>query len=221
MIRVEHVWKSYSLANGSRHQVFEDLSLTLPAKTNIGVVGRNGAGKSTLIRLLAGIERPERGRVVADGLVSPPLGLQSGITPNLTGRENARFVCRVKGDSPQTMARRIDYIQAFADVGNFFDEPLRNYSAGMRARVAFAISMAFDYDYYLIDELTSVGDEGFRHRADAAFDSKRERASIVLVSHSLASLRHWCQAGLYVKNGRVTYFDLIADAIKAYQRDNK
>lgn len=221
MIRVEHVWKSYEMEHGKRHTVYRDLCLTLPGKTNIGIVGRNGAGKSTLVRLLSGVDRPDRGQVISDGLISPPLGLQSGIAANLTGRENAKFVCRIRGDAPDTMLRRVAYIKAFADVGDFFEAPMRTYSTGMRARVAFAISMAFDYDYYLIDELTSVGDEGFRHRADAAFDSKRGKASIVLVSHSMAALRHWCEVGVYVKQGQVTYFDHIADAIRAYQRDNQ
>jgi capsular polysaccharide transport system ATP-binding protein len=220
MISVEGVYKSYLLHDGSRHLVYRDLWLQLPGQTNIGIVGRNGAGKSTLIRLLAKIDMPDRGRIISEGLISPPLGLQSGFSPILTGRDSARFVCRVRGDSADVMRQRIRYIQEFADLGEFFDRQTKTYSTGMRARLAFAISMAFDYNYYLIDELTSVGDEKFRRRADAVFRAKRGNSSIIIVSHSLETLQQWCDVGIYVRKGQVEYFDKIEKAISAYKKDN-
>ena len=220
MIKLEGVYKSYLLTNGDRHQVYKNIWLDLPSKKNIGIVGRNGAGKSTLMRLLGKIDLPDKGRIVSDGLISPPLGLQSGLSPILTGRDSAKFVCRLRGDSPENMKERMRYIEEFADLGEFFDRQTKTYSTGMRARLAFAISMAFDYQYYLIDELTSVGDEKFKKRADAVFRSKRGEASIIIISHSLETLRQWCDVGVYVKKGTLQYFDHIDDAIAAYKRDN-
>jgi capsular polysaccharide transport system ATP-binding protein len=220
MIRVENVRKSYLRPDGSRFIVYDDLSLTLPAKTNIGILGRNGAGKSTLMRLLGGIDRPDRGRITSDGRISPPLGLQGGVAPALSGRENAKFVCRVCGLQGPEMKERLTFIHQFSQLGDFFEQPVRIYSSGMRARLGFAMSMAFDYDYYLLDEITSTGDERFRMRADEAFRSKRDRASIILVSHGMGALREWCDVGLYVKDRQVHYYDDIDEAIDLYLRDS-
>lgn len=220
MIRVEHVRKSYLRPDGTRYVVYDDLSLTLPAKTNIGILGRNGAGKTTLMRLLAGIDRPDRGRITADGRISPPLGLQGGVSPVLSGRENAKFVCRVCGLDGAAMRERLAFIHEFSQLEDFFDQPVRTYSSGMRARLGFAMSMAFDYDYYLMDEITSTGDYRFKLRADEAFRSKRDRASIILVSHGMSTLREWCDVGLYVKDRKVHYYDNIDEAIDLYLRDS-
>ncbi|SHG84954.1 capsular polysaccharide transport system ATP-binding protein [Hydrocarboniphaga daqingensis] len=219
MIKVEGVYKSYKLPNGKRHHVYRDLWLTLPGKTNIGIVGRNGAGKSTLVRLLSKMDQPDQGRITCEGLISPPIGLQSGFLPQLSGRDSARFICRIRGDDYKTQAARVEYIRALADIGPFFDQPTQSYSTGMRARLAFAISMAYDYEYYLIDELTGVGDESFRLRSDAIFQSKRGRSSIILISHSLETLRQWCDVGLYVHNGTVKYFNDINQAITEYKKE--
>ncbi|MGQ0622863.1 MAG: ABC transporter ATP-binding protein [Panacagrimonas sp.] len=219
-ISLEGVWKSYLMPDGSRHQIYSDLWLKLPPKTNVGIVGRNGAGKSTLMRLMSGADHPDRGRVRVEGRVSPPIGLTGGVSPWLSGRENAKFVCRIRGDDLALMRERLAFIHEFSELGAFFEHPIKTYSTGMRARLTFAISMAFDYDYYLMDEITSTGDEKFRRRADAAIRIKRDRASIVLVSHSMETLRLWCQVGLYVKRGTIQYFDNISHAIEAYLRDN-
>lgn len=221
MISLEGVWKSYLLPDGSRHQIYRDLWLKLPAKTNIGIVGRNGAGKTTLVRLISGVDKPDSGKVVTDGRISPPMGLAGGTSPWLSGRENAKFVCRIRGDSKDMMNQRLAFIHEFSELGKFFEQPVKTYSSGMRARLTFAISMAFEFDYYLMDELTSVGDEKFRRRADAAFHAKRASASIILVSHAMETLRQWCDVGIYVKRGEVQYFDRISHAIDAYLRDNK
>lgn len=220
MIRFEGVSKWYPLDRGGRHYIYRDLSLDLPARTNIGILGRNGAGKSTLIRMLAGIDPPNDGRIVADGRISPPIGLGNGLSPWLSGRENAKFVSRIFGDSPDAMRERMEFVREFAQIGDFFDQPVRTYSSGMKARMGFAISMAFDYDYYLIDEVTAVGDERFRRRAAAMFESKRGHAGVLLVSHNVDSLRQQCTAGLHIRKGVVTFHDDIDEAIHAYRRDN-
>jgi capsular polysaccharide transport system ATP-binding protein len=221
MIEIDGVSKWYDLPRGGRHHVYRDLSLALPARTNIGILGRNGAGKSTLIRMLAGIDPPSAGEIRCQGRISPPIGVSGGLSSWLTGSENARFVCRIFGDSAEVMARRLQFIKEFAQLDHYFEQPIRTYSSGMRARFGFAVSMAFDYDYYLIDEVTAVGDERFRRRANAMFASKRGVAGILLVSHNVESLREQCRVGLHIHDGEVHYFDDIEDAIRAYRKDNR
>ena len=221
MIRLEKVSKCYVRPDGSRHWIYRDLDLELPPRTNVGILGRNGAGKSTLIRLLSGVDTPDRGRVYTQGRISPPVGLSSGFSPWLSGRENAKFVCRIHGDDVALIAKRLDFVKRFSELGDFFEQPIKTYSTGMRARLAFAVSIAFDYDYYLLDELTSVGDEKFRRRADATFRAIRDRASVILVSHGMETLRQWCDVGLYVRSGEVLRYERIAHAIDAYLRDQK
>lgn len=221
IIRLDKVAKFYTRPDMSRHWIYRDLDLSLPEKTNVGIVGRNGAGKSTLMRLLSGVETPDQGQVTVNGSVSPPVGLSSGFSGWLSGRENAKFVCRIHGDEGALLEERLQFIRDFSELGAFFEQPIKTYSSGMRARLAFAISMSFDYDCYLMDEITSVGDEKFKRRASAAFTALRARASIILVSHSLGTLRKWCDAGLYIRDGRVHYYDQISDAIDAYLQDQK
>ncbi len=220
MIEFVDLDKWFRMTDGSRHYVYRDLSLRLPAKTSIGVVGRNGAGKSTLVRMLAGTEDPSSGKIICQGRISPPIGLSGGLSKWLTGRENAKFVCRVFGDPADVMRERLEFICDFAQVGKHFDQPVRTYSSGMRARVGFAISLAFEYDYYLIDEVTAVGDERFRRRAAAILASKRERAGVLQVSHNVELLREQCQAGLYVRDGGAVYFADIDEAIDAYRKES-
>lgn len=221
MIKVERITKSYPLQGFSRYYVFRDLSLELPSRTHIGIIGRNGAGKSTLLRLLGGMELPEKGRVSADGLISPPLGLSSGFAQKLPGLDNARFICRVNGDDAAATHERVRFIREFSELGEFFDRPVETYSSGMRARLAFSISMSFEYDYYLIDELTAVGDQKFRQKAQATFAEKKGRASIIMVAHNLEQLKRDCEVGVYLKQDGAMYFDDIGQAIAAYQKDQK
>lgn len=221
MIRLENVSRCYVRPDGSRHWVYRGVDLDIPSGVNVGIVGRNGAGKSTLLRLFSGVDRPDRGRVWTRVRVSPPVGLTSGFAHSISGRENAKFVCRIRGDRGHLLRERLDFIKRFSELGDFFEQPVRTYSSGMRARLAFAVSMSFDYDCYLLDEITSVGDEKFRARADAAFRDLRARASIVLVSHNLQTLRQWCDAGLYVTPGGVRFYPQIGQAIEAYLQDQK
>ncbi|HEY1075273.1 MAG TPA: ABC transporter ATP-binding protein [Fontimonas sp.] len=221
MITIEGVSKSYPLEGFTRYHVFRDLNLKLPAKTHVGIVGRNGVGKSTLLRLIGGMELPDAGRIRADGTISPPLGLSGGFAVAISGRDNARFVCRINGDDPATSAERMKFIIDFAELGPFIEQPVQTYSSGMRARLAFAISMAFEYDYYLIDELTAVGDQKFRAKAEAAFNQKKGCASIVMVSHNLEQLRRDCEVGVYMKRSGPVFYDSIGKALDEYQRDQK
>ena len=221
MIRLEGVTKSYPLKGLARFYVFRGLTMQLPARTHVGIVGRNGAGKSTLLRLIGGMELPEQGRITSDGVISPPLGLSSGFAPQLSGRDNARFVCRINGDDAAIAQERVAFIFQFSELGDFFDRPVKTYSSGMRARLAFAVSISFNYDYYLIDELTAVGDQKFRQKAEAAFAEKKGHASFIMVSHNLESLKRDCEVGIYMKPEGPIYYDDIGDAIAAYRQDQK
>lgn len=221
MIELNGVTKSYWQLGFSRYYVLRNLSLQLPSRTHVGIVGRNGAGKSTLLRLIGGIELPDSGTVTADGAISPPLGLASGFAPRVSGHDNAKFVCRINGDDAQTERERVEFIRSFSELGDFFDRPVTNYSSGMKARLAFSISMSFDYDYYLIDELTAVGDQNFRKKAKATFAEKKGKSSIIMVSHNLEGLKRDCQCGVYVARNSAVFYDDIGDAIEAYHQDHQ
>lgn len=221
MIVLRNVTKSYPLRGFARHYVLRDFNLELPSRTHVGIVGRNGVGKSTLMRLLGGIELPDRGSVRSDGLISPPLGLTSGFAKKLSGRDNARFVSRISGDDPRTQRERVAFVEEFCELGAFFDHPVETYSSGMKARLGFAISMSFDYDYYLIDELTAVGDKQFREKAKKTFAEKRGRSSVIMVSHNLKQLAQDCEVGVYLRDGGAQYYPDVKDAIAAYGSDMK
>lgn len=221
MIKLHQVTKSYPLRGLARYTVFRDLELELPSRTHVGIVGRNGAGKSTLLRLIGGMELPDRGSITADGTISPPLGLASGFAQQLSGRDNARFVCRINGDTSAVIRSRVAFVADFSELGEFFDHPVKTYSSGMRARLAFAISMAYDYDYYLVDELTAVGDQKFREKAQAAFASKQGKASFIMASHNLGNLERDCQVGVHMTREGPVFYEDIADAIKAYRKEQQ
>ncbi len=219
MIKVHKLTKSYPLQGFARYYVFRGISMEFPSRTHVGIVGRNGAGKSTLLRLLGGMELPDSGRVTSDGLISPPLGLSSGFAQKIPGRDNARFICRINGDDASAARERVEFIQRFSELGEFFDRPVETYSSGMKARLAFSISMSFQYDYYLIDELTAVGDQKFREKAKATFSEKRGQASIIMVSHNLQALQRDCEVGIYMRPEGPVLYDDIGEAIEAYKKD--
>ncbi|MGJ8668081.1 MAG: ABC transporter ATP-binding protein [Oceanococcus sp.] len=221
MIKLSGITKSYPLRGFSRYFVFRDLDLELPSRTHVGIVGRNGAGKSTLLRLIGGMELPDAGHITADGTISPPLGLSSGFAQQLSGRDNARFVSRINGDDVESTNERVAFILAFSELGDFFEMPVRTFSSGMKARLAFAISLSFDFDYYLIDELTAVGDQKFREKAREAFAEKKGKSSIIMVSHNLDNLKRDCEVGIYMTPEGPRYFDDIKKAVRAYREDQK
>ena len=218
MIRLEGVTKSYRTKRG-RKRILDNVSCTFPEKVSIGIVGRNGAGKSTLLRMLGGIEYPNRGRVHIEGSTSWPMALTSGFQPRLSGRENIAFVCRVYGVPRYEMKKVIASVEAFAEIGDYFEMPVKTYSSGMRSRLAFAMSLAFPFDYYLIDEITAVGDQRFIAKAHQAFEHMRDHAQVIMVSHNLDAMCAECDAGIYLHDGKIHVFEKILDACNAYRRD--
>ena len=216
MIELCGLTKSYLTDNG-RHYVFRDLNVQFPDNVSIGLIGRNGAGKSTLMRLLGGIDVPDRGQIRFDGSISWPVGLSGGFQPSLSAKDNVKFVCRIYGVRGAGMDRVLDYVRDFADIGRFFEQPIRTYSSGMRARVAFGLSMAFDFDYLLIDEVLAVGDADFKRKCNDVFEKKRLESNLILVSHNMNDIKNYCDVVLLVDQGRVHIYEDVMAGIVAYQ----
>lgn len=217
MIEVHDVHKRYRTDHGPGPWVLRGVNLTLPTRTNVGLIGRNGAGKSTLLRLIGGVDQPTRGRVQRHGRVSWPMGFGGGLQGTLTGRQNARFLCRLYGQGAD-MAERVQRIEAFAEIGAAFDEPVKTYSSGMKSRLQFALSLAFDFDVYISDEVTSTGDAVFQAKARQAFTDLVGRASLIMTSHHAASLKEFCTAGIWLHEGQALWYDRIDDALDDYRR---
>ncbi len=215
MIELRNLTKYYPVNNGIRY-VLRDVSLIIPSRTNLAVLGPNGSGKSTFLRLIGGAEPADSGTIITDEEISWPLGLSSGFQGSLTGRQNIMFVCRINGlDSNQT-SHVIDQVINFTEIGEYFDMPISTYSSGMRARLCFGLSMAFEFDVYLIDELTSVGDTIFKEKAKAAFEKIRKRASLIFVSHSVQTLKQSCQSALFLRDGMADYYPDIDEGLEVY-----
>lgn len=216
MITLDNVTKSYMTLTG-RKVVFRNLSFDIPEGVNVGLVGRNGAGKSTLMRLLSAVELPDSGKITTKGRISWPVGLRGGMQKNLTARDNVKFVCRVYGFRRKRMQEKVRYVQEFAEIGEYFDEPVSTYSSGMQARVAFGTSMAFDFDYYLIDEVMAVGDATFRAKSRKIFDERLKKSKIILVSHSMSLIRDMCDMVIHLNRGQMTLYEDVQKGIHAYQ----
>ena len=217
MIVVDKISKRYMTGHGVGPWVLNEVSFVIPPRLSVGIVGSNGAGKSTLLRIIAGVDEPTKGTVERHSRVSWPMGFGGGLQGSLTGRQNAKFVCRIHGhedDIPERLAR----IQEFAGIGEAFDEPIRTYSTGMRSRLLFALSLAFDFDVYISDEITAAGDATFRAKARRAFKRQARKASVIMVSHDDDTLRKFCQAGIWIHEGQAFCFDRIGDALKEYHR---
>lgn len=195
------------------NHVLSDLSLTFPERANVGILGRNGAGKSTLLRIVSGVEQPDHGNIIRTGRVSWPLGFAGGFNGSLSGEENCRFVARIYGED---VDRVVGFAHEFSEIGNYFYMPVRTYSSGMRSRLAFGLSMAIDFSVYLVDEVTAVGDKPFQQKCRKAFEERQERSSIIMVSHSMDTIRQYCEKCAVLKNGIVRLFDSVEEATEIY-----
>ncbi|XKF16210.1 ATP-binding cassette domain-containing protein [Halomonas sp. BLK-85] len=218
MIEVKNLYKRYHNHHGS-DWVLKDINLTFPKNVSVGLIGANGAGKSTLLKLIAGMDTPERGEVIRHSRVSWPVGLAGGMQGNMTGRQNVKFVARAQGSGPEDVKNIIQFVEDFAEIGQAFDEPIRTYSSGMRSRISFGLSLAFNFDVYISDEATAVGDRAFKEKATQLFKSKVGQASIIMVSHSEGILKDLCQAGVYLKKGQAIWYDDVKEAITHYHAD--
>jgi capsular polysaccharide transport system ATP-binding protein len=212
VIIFEDVHKSYPTRLG-RKVVVDHLNLVFDTRKNIGILGLNGAGKSTLLRLIGGAELPERGRIRRTVSISFPLGYSGCFAGNMSGRENAAFVARIYGYNVKQL---VDFVEAFAELGEYFDEPVKNYSSGMSSRLSFGVSIALEFDVYLIDEGFSAGDARFAARCQAAFKERLENSRLIIVSHTTETLLTYCDVGATLHQGKLTYYDDIKDAVACY-----
>lgn len=216
MITVENLHKRYLTDYGPGRWVLQGVNFTIPRNTSVGLIGGNGAGKSTLLRLIGGIDYPNKGKVERKCRVSWPMGLVGGLQGSLTGRQNAKFVCRIHGHEAD-IEDRLAFIEDFAEIGPAFDEQVKTYSSGMQSRLKFGISLAFDFDVYISDEVTSAGDAAFRKKASDAFAKLADRAGLIMVSHSDATLKQFCQAGIWLHEGKAHWYENIDDALRNYK----
>lgn len=216
MIELRNVTKWYPSPLGRRY-VFRGLDFRFPDDVSIGLIGRNGAGKSTLMRLLGGIDWPNHGSVHSDARISWPVGLAGSFQGSLSARDNARFVCRLYGATGEAMREKVRFIEEFAEIGDYFDLPVKSYSSGMRSRVAFGLSMAFDFDYYLIDEVMATGDAQFKAKSKAVFQQKLQQSKLILVSHNMNDIRQYCDVVVLIENGAASVFEDVEMGINAYQ----
>jgi len=196
--------------------VFKDLNLEIPSGKSVAFIGRNGAGKSTLLRMIGGIDRPDSGKIITNKTISWPVGLAGGFQGSLTGRENVKFVARLYAKQEE-LKEKIEFVEEFAELGKYFDMPIKTYSSGMRSRLGFGLSMAFKFDYYIVDEVTAVGDARFKEKCAQLFKERHKESSFLMVSHSLNSLKEFCDVAIYISDRKyVSYFDCLDTAISSY-----
>jgi len=218
MIKVSNLSKSY-LHKGKRVSVFQNLDFELNSGESVALLGRNGAGKSTLLRILGGIDQADSGTIEADCSMSWPVGLTGGFQGSLSGRENTTFVSKIyAGHDPELIEEKVRRVEEFAELGVHFDRPFKTYSSGMRSRVTFGLSMAFDFDVYLIDEVTSAGDERFRKRSKEVLEQRHEIADFIMVDHNLWGLKFHCDRALLLHNGSLIEFDDLEEGIATHKK---
>lgn len=217
MIQLQNLNKHFWSRNG-RKTIVKDLNATFPTGASVALLGRNGAGKSTLLKLIAGTIRPTSGRVLSSGSISYPVGFSGSFHPDMTGRQNTRFVARLYGIDTDAL---VNFVEDFAELGSHFRMPLRTYSAGMKARLSFGVSMGIPFDTYLVDEVTSVGDGAFREKSVRVFDARRETAGAIVVSHSPPMIRRICNVAAVLEQGFLRFYDDVDEALDRHDMNLK
>ncbi|MFC6276860.1 ABC transporter ATP-binding protein [Psittacicella hinzii] len=211
---VHNVSKSYPTRRGTK-QILTDVNFTLKKGEKLGILGRNGSGKSTLIRLLSGVENPTTGSIILDNMtLSWPIAFSGAFQGSLTGMDNLRFICRIYNADPEKV---LQFTEDFAELGDYLYEPVKSYSSGMRARLAFALSLSIDFDCYLIDEVIAVGDASFSKKCRQALFEQNKEKSLILVSHSAKSIKEYCDRAIVLDQGRMLEFADIDQAYNYYQ----
>lgn len=217
MIQLDGVFKFYR-TRGHTKIVLDHVSTVFQSGKSYGLLGVNGAGKSTLLRLIAGTELPNSGKIRRSCRVSWPLGFANGFHPLMTGRENVKFVARAYGQDVNDV---LDFVEDFSELGDYMEVPFKTYSSGMAARLAFGLSMAIEFDCYLVDEITAVGDLRFQARCRAAFERRKSHADVIMVSHSMQTIKDYCDHGAVLVDGKLIMFDSVDRAIEMYNKLNR
>lgn len=214
MLKLKNVRKSYKL-NGAPRVILDNVNIEVQKGQRWGILGRNGAGKSTLVRVMSGAEDLDGGRIERSMSVSWPLAFGGGFQGGLTGSDNARFIARLYGRPEDEILERV---QQFAEIGSYFNEPVKCYSSGMRARLAMGLSLSIDFDCLLIDEILSVGDYHFRAKCHQELIERRKDTAWVLVTHDPAMLAEYCSHYAILDKGKLFTTDSIEEAQERYAR---
>jgi capsular polysaccharide transport system ATP-binding protein len=217
MIQFDQVFKFYRTERHTKI-ILDHVSTVFESGWSYGLLGVNGAGKSTSLKLMAGIELPNAGRVRRSSRISWPLGFATGLHPLMSGRENVKFVARAYGED---VRKTIRFVEEFSEIGDYLDAPVKTYSSGMTARLAFGLSMAIEFECYLIDEITAVGDARFQARCKAAFDKRRENSDLIMVSHHMQTIKEYCDRCGVIVDGQILMFDSVDKAVEVYNRLNR
>ena len=218
MIKVKNLTKSF-FHKGEKINVFKDISFEINTGESVALLGRNGAGKSTLLQILGGIDQPDSGSIEKDCSISWPVGLVGGFQGSLSARENVTFVSKIYAGSDQKVIdRKVALVEEFAEIAEYFDRPFKTYSSGMRSRVTFGLSMAFEFDVYLIDEVTSAGDERFRKKSKDFLIEKQRNSDFIMVDHNLWGLKLHCDRALLLHNGSLIEFGSVEEGIAQHKK---
>lgn len=212
MIICENVGKSYR-HGGSVKKVLQDVNLVVSPGERVAFLGRNGAGKSTLIKMIGGVEFPTSGRIMRHMSLSWPLGFSGGFQGSLTGYDNARFIARIYNQEYQPLKA---FVEDFSELGKQLRNPVKTYSSGMRARLAFALSLAINFDCYLIDEVILVGDQNFNRKCHHALFEERKDRSMIIASHSSELIRQYCNRAFVIHNMAATEYSDVGEALDIY-----
>ncbi|MCK5903110.1 MAG: ABC transporter ATP-binding protein [Cocleimonas sp.] len=214
MIEFQNVSKAYALGSGKK-VLLDKVSFRFEKGLNIGILGVNGAGKSTALRLIAGSEAADKGSILREGSFSWPLGFTAGFNSSLSGAENLRFICRIYAAN---IPKVLEEVADFSELGDALYEPVLTYSTGMKARLAFALSMSIQFDVYLVDEIMGVGDRLFQKKCQEAFVEKSKTSSIIMVSHNMTTIRDYSDVVLLLSDGQVHIYDDVEKAIAVYEK---
>ncbi len=202
------------MKHGRKH-ILQNFSFKFPDNKNIGILGRNGVGKSTIMRLISGSEFPDAGLISRKGKFSWPLGFSGGFSPSLTAEENLRFICRIYGANIEEVT---EFVKDFSELGDFFYEPIKNYSSGMKSRLSFGLSMAIHFDVVLIDEILGVGDQQFQTKCREKVEEKAETSNIIMVSHNMNTIRSFCNIAILLHNEELKVYKDVEEAIALYTK---
>jgi len=213
MICLSNVSKSFWV-DGERKTIIDDLSMTLKSGRSIALLGKNGAGKSTLLQMIAGTLSPDAGDITKSGSVSWPVGFSGSFHGDMTGAQNVRFVARIYGVDTEELTK---FVSDFAEIDDHLFAPVSTYSAGMRSRLAFAMSMGIHFDTYLVDEITAVGDQRFRRKSKQIFRERMLHSSAILVTHNLQEVTEFCDEGLVLEGGKAVYFPDLTEALEYHR----
>lgn len=213
MIKLININKSYPVKGGSR-EILKDINITIHDGEKVGILGRNGAGKSTLIRMISEAEYPTNGEIVRNMSISWPIAFSGGFQGSLTGADNVYFICRIYGIEAKEV---MPFIESFTELGQYLKEPIKKYSSGMRARLAFAISMAVEFDCFLIDEVVAVGDQRFHEKCHNELFINRADRAMIIVSHDIHYIRQHCSKASVLDQGQLINFDNVDEAFDFYQ----